>query len=154
MNVNDMLDFIAFIKDPDTYQQRLQALKDENDRLEENIRATGVVGNVNYLRDQAKTDRQAAADELEAAKEQAAKLLDEAKYAYDKRVQDLKDEQAVAEAKWQEGYAALQQAQAIRQETADTLQAQLNAVQADRAQLAQSQAEVDARLEKLQQVMR
>ena len=156
MEFKELLNFIDFVKNPESYEAQLTQLREEQQRLQQNIEATVKLDEVNAFHAQA---AQAAAEGqkvIDEAKDQAAGIIAAAKTAYDTKLAEL-DAQVQALAKdAANAAAALQeakdQAKALKALKKSLEEAQ-GAVILERQALATAQADVDARLEKLKAVM-
>lgn len=153
MNIKDFLDFVAFVKDVEKYEARVQALKDENDRLETNIRLTSEVAEVAYNRERANKLHEEAKAVLEEAKAEALATKEKAKSVYDKRLADVAAREAVVLEKQTEAANLLKEAKAVNEQLNAELQKQLSIVATKEAALNEATKEVEERLAKLKSVM-
>jgi len=153
MNIKDFLDFVDFIKNADKYEQRVQSLKDENDRLETNIKLTSEIADI--PRTKALTEEMflTAKQEVATAKETASDIKEKAKTVYDKRLADLVAREKDVENKAKEASSMLVEATSITQELNAGLRSQLSLAETKVKALEITQAEVDSRLAKLKSVM-
>ena len=133
--VKEALGLLAFIRDADKYGgylERLVAMRDEVNAL---VAAYGTVSEIEALRNQAKTDRQMAAEGLAKARAEAEARLAEAQAAHDD-----------AEARVASATAACERREAEASARAATLaaaeQAHAEAIARDQARLASERAEV------------
>ena len=70
MNIQDIADFLDLVKNPVKYEERLQALKDEQGRLNAVIETVGKASELDKLRKEVEKEReQLQADFLKATKE-------------------------------------------------------------------------------------
>lgn len=153
MNINDMLNFIDFIKDVDMYKKRLTALQDENARLETNIKLTAEVADIPRTKELTERLLNEARDTLKAAKTEAEEIKSKAKVVYDKRLAEVSAQETAASIALSDGRAAYKEAQDLHKTLIADLKKQQIAVEQKQAQLDASQAEVNTRLEKLKAVM-
>ena len=153
MNIKDFLDFVDFIKNVEKYEARVQVLKDENDRLETNIKLTSEVADIPRTKQLTEDLYASAKKELASAKEQAVEIKEKAKTAFDKRLGELTSREQAAEEKYQIATSTLKEAQDLNSQLNSALQKQLAEYEARQIKLQEAQAEVDARLAKLKSVM-
>ena len=153
MNIKDFLDFVDFIKNVEKYEARVQVLKDENDRLETNIKLTSEVADIPRTKQLTEDLYASAKKELSDAKEQAVDIKEKAKTAFDKRLAELSSREKAAEEKYQVATSTLKEAQELNSQLNAALQKQLQEFEARQLQLQETQFEVDARLAKLKSVM-
>jgi len=153
MNLNDFLAFVEFVKDVDKYQERVSALKAENDRLEKNIELTAQVANIPRVKELTEKKLEEARETLAAAQTEAVAIKEKAKNAYEARkvVLDQKETQA-AEA-LSEGRRALQEARELHATLVAEAKRELADLQKRQEQVSQVQQEVTERLSKLKSVM-
>jgi flagellar biosynthesis/type III secretory pathway protein FliH len=153
MNLNDFLAFVEFVKDVDKYQERVSALKAENDRLEKNIELTAQVANIPRVKELTEKKLEEAREILAAAQAEAVAIKEKAKSAYEARkvVLDQKETQA-AEA-LSEGRRALQEARELHATLVAEAKRELADLQKRQEQVSQVQQEVTERLSKLKSVM-
>ena len=156
MEFKELLNFIDFVKTPELYEAQLTQLREEQQRLQQNIEATAKLGEISALHNQAE---QAAADAqklIDQANEQAIDIIASAKISYDAKVAELDkraQELSLSEiALAQTLKDAADQAKAVATLKKSLEEAQ-GAVILERQALAIAQADVDARLEKLKAVM-
>ena len=153
MNIKDFLDFVDFIKNVEKYEARVQVLKDENDRLETNIKLTSEVADIPRTKQLTEDLYASAKKELSDAKEQAVDIKEKAKTAFDKRLTELTSREKAAEEKYQVATSTLKEAQELNSQLNAALQKQLQEFEARQLKLQETQFEVDARLAKLKSVM-
>lgn len=153
MNIKDFLDFVDFIKNVDKYEARVQALKDENDRLEANIRLTSEVSEIAYTKERTDQLFEQAKKELDAAKITAADVKEKAKTSFDKKLADLVARETDVREKQADAYAKLKQAEDLNIKLNETLKTQVASLEAKEAELDKTQKEVNIRLAKLKSVM-
>jgi len=153
MNIKDFLDFIDFIKNVEKYEARVQVLKDENDRLETNIKLTSEVADIPRTKQLTEDLYASAKKELADAKEQAVDIKEKAKTVFDKRLAELTSREKAAEEKYQIATSTLKEAQELNSQLNATLQKQLQEFEARQLKLQETQFEVDTRLAKLKSVM-
>ena len=153
MNIKDFLDFVDFIKNVEKYEARVHVLKDENDRLETNIKLTSEVADIPRTKQLTEDLYASAKKELSDAKEQAVDIKEKAKTAFDKRLAELSSREKAAEEKYQVATSTLKEAQELNSQLNAALQKQLQEFEARQLQLQETQFEVDARLAKLKSVM-
>jgi len=153
MNIKDFLDFVDFIKNVEKYEARVQVLKDENDRLETNIKLTSEVADIPRTKQLTEDLYASAKKELADAKEQAVDIKEKAKTVFDKRLAELTSREKAAEEKYQIATSTLKEAQELNSQLNATLQKQLQEFEARQLKLQETQFEVDTRLAKLKSVM-
>ena len=153
MNIKDFLDFVDFIKNVEKYEARVQVLKDENDRLETNIKLTSEVADIPRTKQLTEDLYASAKKELSDAKEQAVDIKEKAKTVFDKRLAELTSREKAAEEKYQVATSTLKEAQELNSQLNAALQKQLQEFEAHQLKLQETQFEVDARLAKLKSVM-
>jgi len=153
MNIKDFLDFVDFIKNVEKYEARVQVLKDENDRLETNIKLTSEVADIPRTKQLTEDLYASAKKELADAKEQAVDIKEKAKTAFDKRLAELTSREKAAEEKYQIATSTLKEAQELNSQLNAALQKQLQEFEARQLKLQETQFEVDTRLAKLKSVM-
>lgn len=153
MNIKDFLDFVDFIKNVEKYEARVQVLKDENDRLETNIKLTSEVADIPRTKQLTEDLYASAKKELSDAKEQAVDIKEKAKTVFDKRLAELTSREKAAEEKYQVATSTLKEAQELNSQLNAALQKQLQEFEARQLKLQETQFEVDARLAKLKSVM-
>jgi hypothetical protein len=153
MNIKEFLDFVAFIKDVDKYEARVQTLKDENDRLETNIRLTSEVAEVSRNRELAAKLHEEAKKVLEDAKITASETKARAKTVYEKRLDEVVVREGDARELQSEAAETLKKAKDLNEQLNATLQNQLAILMAKEASLDEAEKEVRERLTKLKSVM-
>lgn len=156
MEFKELLNFIDFVKTPELFEAQLTTLREEQQRLQENIEATAKIGEIAALHAQAQEAAAKAQTVINQANEQAAIILDTAKSAYDQKIAELEVRMQVLAESEKATTQALNDANA-QELSAKTLSKSLQdaqgAVILERQALAAAQAEVAARLEKLKSVM-
>lgn len=153
MNINDFLDFVDFLKNVDKYEQRAKTLKDENDRLETNIRLTTEIADIPRTKELTAKLLDEARATLIAAKQEAVDLKDKAKTSYDKKLAEVLAKETEATNMLTESRATLKEAKELQTGLITELKKQEEAVAIKSTQLTASQQEVDERLAKLKAVM-
>jgi chromosome segregation ATPase len=153
MNIKEFLDFVAFIKDVDKYEARVKTLKDENDRLEANIRLTSEVAEVSYNRELAAKLHEEAKQVLADAKVVAAETKARSKTVYEKRLEEVVAREGAVRDASERNALALKEAKDLNEQLNAALQKQLAVLDAKEASLAEAEKEVKERLAKLKSVM-
>ena len=153
MNIKEFLDFVAFIKDVDKYEARVKTLKDENDRLEANIRLTSEVAEVSYNRELAAKLHEEAKQVLADAKVVAAETKARSKTVYEKRLEEVVARETAVRDESERNALALKEAKILNEQLNVSLQKQLAVLDAKEASLAEAEKEVKERLVKLKSVM-
>lgn len=153
MNIKDFLDFVDFIKNVDKYEARVQTLKDENDRLEANIRYTSEVAEIANTKEVVAKLLSQAQKELDDAKLTAVEVKEKAKVVYDKRLAEVAlRETATSEAQTL-ATATLKKAEDLNVILNASLVKQLSSLETKEVALDEKMLEVSARLAKLKSVM-
>ena len=153
MNIKDFLDFVDFIKNVDKYEARVQTLKDENDRLEANIRYTTEVAEIANTKEVVAKLLSQAQKELDDAKLTAVEVKEKAKVVYDKRLAEVAlRETATSEAQTL-ATATLKKAEDLNVILNASLVKQLSSLETKEVALDEKMLEVSARLAKLKSVM-
>jgi chromosome segregation ATPase len=156
MQFDEFLSVIDLLKDTTKYEAKVAELQAREQAIQDAITQLGVVGDIAKAKEQAaKLSNQAQAS-VEKAAVEAAKIIYDAQTAYDKRHSELKSREVVAD-------QAIANYNTIKSQLAgreDALRAQEKVVETLRDSLqkqldeaAVKQVEVDARLEKLRQAM-
>ncbi len=153
MNLKDFLDFADFVKNVEKYEARVQSLKDENDRLETNIKLTAEVVDIPRTKELTEKLLTEARVTLASAKEEAKTIVERAKASYDKRLAEVTTKEAAAENALANSRTVLTEAQTLHSTLIAELQRQLSSVDKQQKALQASQTEVDERLVKLKSVM-
>jgi chromosome segregation ATPase len=153
MNINEFLDFVNFLKNVDKYEQRVQVLKDENTRLEDNIRLTSEIADIPRTKELTAKLLDEARSTLASAKQEASETKEKAKTSYDKKLAEVVVRETEAAAILAEGKAAVKEAKDLQTGLIAELKKQEKALAARDAILAATQLEVDERLAKLKAVM-
>jgi hypothetical protein len=153
---DELLDFISFVKDADSFEKKLVELKTREDAI--------VAATENFnLKDDIATEKAEAAAQLEYAAEIVAQAKVDGE-AIKKRIQDVYDKKFVKlqerEVKADQVFADMNAQRATwvsREQSIAAQEKTTNALQLDvstrEAALSIKEAEVEARLEKLRQVM-
>jgi chromosome segregation ATPase len=156
MQFDDFLKVVDLLKDPAQYEAKVAELQAREDAINAAIKQMGVVDNV--LKAQAQADAklaQAQAAVADATK-QAQAIITGAQTAFDKRNTELQAREVVADQALAD-YNTIKNQLAFRSNELSQGEKSLNAarvqLQADLADLASKQQEVDARLAKLREAM-
>lgn len=153
MNIKEFLDFVAFVKDVEKYEARVQTLKDENGRLETNIRLTSEVAEVSRNRELAAKLHEEAKKILEDAKIAAAETKARAKTVYEKRLEEVVARESGVRELQSEAAETLKKAKDLNEQLNTALQNQLAVLASKEASLDEAEKEVRERLAKLKSVM-
>ena len=156
MQFDEFLKVLDLLKDPASYSAKVKELEDRNKAIQDSITQLGVVGDVA----KAKAKAEALADKAEAlvtnAQKQAEEIVSGSQRAFDKRHEEIKAREVVADQALSElrtiksQTASRENELRVKEKEAAALQEQL---QKTREELAIKQAELDERLTKLRQVM-
>jgi len=156
MQFDEFLSVIDLLKDTAKYEAKIKELKSREHAIKEATDQLGVVGDIAKAKQQASKLTEQAKTAIEAASVEAAKITRGAQTAFDKRHEELKAREVVAD-------QALANYNTIKSQLAsreDVLRAQEKMVEALREslqkqqeELTTKQLEVDERLSKLRQVM-
>jgi phage gp36-like protein len=156
MQFEEFLSVLDLLKNPAKYEAQVAELQARNDAIQESIKQLGVVGDVAKAKAAAEKLKDKAQAALDKASAEAEAILTTARSAYDKRHEELKAKEVVADqaiANYntiKNQHAARENELRQQEKAAAALQEALAKQQAD---LAVKQAEVDERLTKLRQVM-
>lgn len=153
MNLNDFLDFVDFVKNAEALGKQVQVLKDENDRLETNIKLTSEIADIPRTKELTANLLEDARVTLDQAKKEAADVKEKAKTAYQKQLADVSEREGKAQDLLKEARQALKDAETLHATLIKDLAAQLEAVKQKEDVLVKTQAEVSERLDKLKSVM-
>jgi hypothetical protein len=156
MNIQDVVTFLELIKDPTVFEQRVQRLVDEQNKLNSLIETVGKVSDINAMRELAGKRVQEADDLLEKAKADSEKIRETAANTYVKRNATLDKREAVVQEQLQKSLEALETAQQIEASFAATSKElkERERIVLEREQKAVVlEQELQERLEKLRSVM-
>jgi hypothetical protein len=156
MNIQDVVTFLELIKDPTVFEQRVQRLVDEQNKLNSLIETVGKVSDINSMRELAGKRVQEADDLLEKAKADSEKIRETAANTYVKRNATLDKREAVVQEQLQKSLEALETAQQIEASFAATSKElkERERIVLEREQKAVVlEQELQERLEKLRSVM-
>lgn len=154
MVINEFASFVEFLKDPTLVENHLKGLKEENERLENNIKLSAELGEVHALKKAAVADRAAASAALAAAKETAEKLVKDAKTTYTGRTAALREREVATAQLRSEAIETIAEAKRINDVLNKELKDKLAFIEKQSQKLAADQEELSKRLRKLQEVMR
>ena len=156
MQFEEFLSVLALLKDPVKYEALVADLQARDTAIQESIKQLGVVGDIAKAKDAAAKLNDKAQATLDKASKEAEAILATARTAYDKRHEELKAKEVVAD----QAIANYNTIKSQQQARENELRQQEKAVAAlqeslakQQADLAVKQAEVDERLTKLRQVM-
>lgn len=156
MQFDEFLSVIDLLKNPEKYAAQIAELQARNDAITESIKTLGVVGDVAKAKAAAQAQADKAASLVDKANREAESILAGARTAYDKKFADLQKkevaaDQALADHNTMKSTFAARSDELRKAEKAlEQAQKQLDA---DRADLASKQAEVEVRLAKLREAM-
>jgi len=153
MTITDFLKFVDAIKNLEQYEQQVKDLRDENERLEKNIKATAEVSELLSLREAAEKALEEATQTLKQAKAEAAATKEAAKTAYEKKEASLISRETEVVKQVAAANAVLASAQKLQADTENRLAKELKDVLARKEQLIVAEQEVAERLAKLKAVM-
>lgn len=156
MNFDSISDFIAFVNDTKRYEAAVADLKDKHEAISSALGKQNTVAAITKAKEAAESLQAKAVEAVSKAQTQADKLIADATVVYDKRHADLKVREVVAEQaimdlkalqdKWNTRETELRQQERL-------LQVDRQQLENSRKELAEKQAEVDQRLDKLRQAM-
>lgn len=153
MNIKDFLDFVDFLKNVDMYEKRVHVLRDENERLETNIKLTAEIADIPRTRQVTEQLLAEAREAAEAAKKEASEIKERAKTLYDKRIAEVTVRESEAVTKYEKGKEALKEAENLNATLNAQLRRQLSDLEISQAKLQVTQSEMEERLSKLKSVM-
>lgn len=114
MNIQDVADFLDLVKNPDKYEARLKAIKEEQERLNTVIATVGKASELDKLRkevekerDQLQEDFVKATRERDAYVEREVEVLTKKKIEYTEAISKATELAASAELKLQEANALI-----------------------------------------------
>lgn len=156
MQFNEFLDILDLIKNVDKYEAALKQLTDRKQQIEDAIAEYHVVGDIGKAKQAAEKQKVEAVALLEKAKEEAKTIVDTSRSVYDKRHDELKKREILAEQAIT-NYTAIQ-AQMISRENEfaskeRSIETLRKTLQTQQDELSIKSREVDERLGKLRQVM-
>ena len=156
MQFEEFLSVIDLLKDTTKYEAKVKELTDRQQAIQESIATLGVVGDISKAKQKAEALVAKGEATVAAAKAEAEKILADAKTAYDKRYAEIQTREVIADQALT-NYNTIKSQLASREDALRTQekasQALHEALQAQQEELAIKQVELDARLEKLRQVM-
>ena len=156
MQFDDFLKVVDLIKDPAQYEAKLAELQARNDAIQASIAELGIKGDI--AKAQAKADALVAKADLILANAtaDARNIISTAQTVFDKRHEELQAREVIADQALAD-YNTMKNSFAVRSDELRTGEKALAVaraqLQADQADLASKQLEVDQRLEKLRQAM-
>lgn len=156
MQFEEFLSVLDLLKNPAKYEAQIADLQERDKAIQESIKQLGVVGDIAKAKDAAAKLQEKAQAAIDKATKEAESIVAGARSAYDKRNEELKAKEIIADQAIA-NYNTIKNQQAARE---NELRQQEKAVAAlqealakQQAELAVKQAEVDERLTKLRQVM-
>lgn len=156
MQFEEFLSVLDLLKNPAKYEAQIADLQERDKAIQESIKQLGVVGDIAKAKDAAAKLQEKAQAAVDKATKEAESIVAGARSAYDKRNEELKAKEVIADQAIA-NYNTIKNQQAARE---NELRQQEKAVAAlqealakQQAELAVKQAEVDERLTKLRQVM-
>ena len=156
MQLTELLDFIDLVKNPDKYKAKVDELIAYNKSIEANIQLTEDVANIEKAKALTAKALTQATVQVDAAKEEAKRLVSEAQQAAAKLVKTA-DERRVALETWASELKAREESFTVRSASLTKLEQDVadrsRQVEQDRASLTIQLQEVAERLEKLKSVM-
>jgi hypothetical protein len=156
MQFDDFLKVVDLLKDPVQYEAKVSELQAREAAIQDAIKQLGVVGDVAKAKARADVLVAKAEAIVSDATAQAQTIITGAQTAFDKRHIELKSREVVADQAMAD-YNTIKSQLAFRSDELSRGEKALNAariqLQADLADLASKQQEVDARLSKLREAM-
>lgn len=156
MQFEEFLSVLDLLKNPTKYEAQIADLQERDKVIQESIKQLGVVGDIAKAKDAAAKLQEKAQAAVDKATKEAESIVAGARSAYDKRNEELKAKEVIADQAIA-NYNTIKNQQAARE---NELRQQEKAVAAlqealakQQAELTVKQAEVDERLTKLRQVM-
>ena len=156
MQFDEFLSVIDLLKDTAKYSTRIAELQAREKAIVDATTQLGIVGDIAKAKQQAAKLKEQASAAVEAATNEAAKIVSGAQTAFDKRHAELKEREVVAD-QAVTNYNVIKAHQASREDSLRTKEKELEVLrvvlQKQLDEVAVKQVEVDDRLTKLRQVM-
>jgi adenine-specific DNA methylase len=156
MQFDEFLSVIDLLKDTAKYSTRIAELQAREKAIVDATTQLGVVGDIAKAKQQAAKLKEQASSAVEAATVKAAEIVSEAQKAFDKRHAELKEREVLAD-QAVTNYNVIKAHQASREDVVRTKEKEVDALrtalQKQQEELAVKQVEVDERLAKLRQAM-
>lgn len=156
MQFDEFLSVIDLLKDTAKYSTRIAGLQAREKAIVDATTQLGIVGDIAKAKQQAAKLKEQASAAVEAATNEAAKIVSGAQTAFDKRHAELKEREVVAD-QAVTNYNVIKAHQASREDTLRAKEKELESLrvvlQKQLDEVAVKQVEVDDRLTKLRQVM-
>ena len=156
MDFNQIQSFIDLVKDPKKYEAKLKSLKDETAKLNEAIETVGKASEIQAMYVKAEATLSKAKGELEDAKDKAIKIIAQAQEdAEQKRLVVLEREKKLHEQKGKVNKMELDAEEALKaaKEAEVVAEKERDVVLNKKAALDKKQAEIDAKLAKLKEII-
>ena len=153
---DDFLSVLELIKNPDLYKTKVDELIAREQAIQEAIKQLGIVGDIDKARKKVEAQLASADKAVTDAKTLADKIVSDAQGVFDKRHEELKQREIVADQAIA-NYNTIKTQQMSREndlrQAEKFVEQQKATVAKELLDVATKQAELDSRLEKLRQVM-
>jgi DNA repair exonuclease SbcCD ATPase subunit len=97
MDFKEFLSVLDLIKDPDTYAAKLAELQAQQAAIQASIDQLNTLGDIDKTRQAADAALEKAGSMVDAASAKAAQILSDAEHAFDKRHEELKAREVIAD---------------------------------------------------------